>query len=134
VSTLEYPQPNGVAPGNGYSHVVTGSGQSVAIAGQVALDADGQFVGVDDPAAQARQVFANLDACLKAAGATFADVVKLNFFVTDIAYLPAIRAARDTYVNTTTPPASTAVQVAALFSPQALLEIEAYALLPHPTH
>ncbi len=129
MSKLSHPQPEGVAPGNGYSHVVTGPGQWVAIAGQVALDADGKFVGVGDPAAQASQVFANLDACLKAAGATFADVVKLTFFVTDIAYLPAIRAARDTYVDTTNPPAGTAVQVAALFSPDALLEIEAYAIV-----
>ena len=78
MTKLSFPRPDGVAPGNGYSHVVTGPGQWVAIAGQVALDADGKFVGVGDPAAQARQVFANLDACLTAAGATFADVVKLN--------------------------------------------------------
>ena len=130
MSTLSFPQPDGVAPGNGYSHVVTGPGQWVAIAGQVALDADGTFVGIGDPEAQARQVFANLDACLKAAGATFADVVKLNFYVTDITHLPAIRPIRDEYVDTTNPPASTAVQVVALFSPDALLEIEAYALIP----
>ena len=130
MSKLSFPRPDNVAPGNGYSHVVTGPGQWVAIAGQVALDADGKFVGVGDPEAQARQVFANLDACLKAAGATFADVVKLNLYVTDIAYLPAIRTARDQYVDTTNPPASTAVQVVALFSPDALLEIEAYALIP----
>lgn len=129
MSKLSYPRPEGVAPGNGYSHVVTGPGQWVAVAGQVALDADGNFVGVGDPAAQARQVFANLDACLKAAGATFADVVKLNFYVTDIAFLPAIRTARDEYVDTANPPASTAVQVGALFSPNALLEIEAYAVV-----
>ncbi len=90
---------------------------------------DGKFVGVGDPAAQARQVFANLDACLKAAGATFADVVKMTYFVTDIAYLPAIRAARDAYVDTAKPPAGTAVQVVALFSPDALLEVEAYAVV-----
>ncbi|TCO16599.1 enamine deaminase RidA (YjgF/YER057c/UK114 family) [Kribbella steppae] len=129
MSKLSHPRPEGVAPGNGYSHVVTGPGQWVAIAGQVALDADGNFVGVGDPAVQAQQVFANLDACLKAAGATFADVVKLNFFVTDIAYLPPIRTARDAYVDTTNPPASTAVQVSALFSPDALLEVEAYAVI-----
>jgi enamine deaminase RidA (YjgF/YER057c/UK114 family) len=129
VSKLEFPRPEGVAPGNGYSHVVTGPGQWVAIAGQVALDTDGKFVGIGDPAAQARQVFANLDACLKAAGATFANVVKLNFFVTDIGYLPAVRPVRDQYVDTANPPASTAVQVAALFSPDALLEVEAYAII-----
>lgn len=101
----------------------------MAIAGQVALDGDGTLVGVGDPAAQAQQVFANLDACLKAAGATFANVVKLNFYVTDVAYLPAIRVARDQYVDTANPPASTAVQVVALFSPDALIEVEAYAIV-----
>jgi enamine deaminase RidA (YjgF/YER057c/UK114 family) len=129
VSKLEFPQPEGVAAGNGYSHVVTGPGQWVAIAGQVALDGDGTLVGVGDPAAQAQQVFANLDACLKAAGASFANVVKLNLFVTDIAFLPVIRAERNQYVDTANPPASTAVQVVALFSPDALIEVEAYAIV-----
>ena len=130
MSPISHPSPEGVAPGNGYSHVATGPGRWVAIAGQVSLDADGKFVGVGDPAAQAQQVFANLERCLTAAGATFADVVKLNFYVTDITHLPAIRPIRDEYVDTTNPPASTAVQVVALFSPDALLEIEAYALIP----
>ena len=129
MSKLSHPRPEGVAQGNGFSHVATGAGRWVAISGQVALDADGKFVGIDDPEAQARQVFANLDACLKAAGATFADVVKLTFYVTDIAYLPALRTARDQYVDTANPPASTAVQVVALFSPDALLEVEAYAIV-----
>ena len=129
MTNLSYPKPEGVAPGNGYSHVVTGPGRWVAIAGQVALDADGQLSGEGDPDAQARQVFANLERCLAAAGATFTDVVKLNLFVTDIAYLPIIRAIRDTYVDPANPPASTAVQIVALFSPAALIEIEAYAVV-----
>jgi enamine deaminase RidA (YjgF/YER057c/UK114 family) len=128
MSNLEYPRAVGVAPGNGYSHVVTGHGQWVAIAGQVALDPDGTFVGIGDPGAQAEQVFANLERCLAAAGATFEDVAKLTFFVTDIGYLPAIRVVRDRYIPGNKP-ASTAVQVAALFSPDALLEIEAFAIL-----
>jgi enamine deaminase RidA (YjgF/YER057c/UK114 family) len=127
---LSHLNPDGVAPGNGYSHVVSGPGRWVAIAGQVSLDAGGKFVGVGDPAAQARQVFANLEKCLEVAGATFADVVKLNFYVTDIAILPHVRVARDAYIDTAKPPASTAVQVVALFSPDALLEIEAYAVVP----
>jgi len=126
---LEYPQPEGVAPGNGYSHVVTGAGQWVAIAGQVALDADGKLVGEGDFEAQTRQVFANLDAALKAAGATWADVVKLGCFLTDMAGLPALRTVRDEYIDTTKPPASTAVQVAGLFRPEALIEVEAYAVI-----
>jgi enamine deaminase RidA (YjgF/YER057c/UK114 family) len=128
MSNLEYPRAVGVAPGNGYSHVVTGHGQWVAISGQVALDPDGDFVGIGDPGAQAEQVFANLERCLSAVGATFEHVAKLTFFVTDISYLPAIRVARDKYIPGNKP-ASTAVQVAALFSPDALLEIEAFAII-----
>lgn len=129
MSPLTHLNPEGVAPGNGYSHVVTGPGRWVAIAGQVAFDAEGNLVGEGDAGAQARQVFANLERCLAAAGATFADVVKLNFYVTDVAFLPAIRVARDAHIDTANPPASTAVQVVALFRPDALLEIEAYAVV-----
>jgi enamine deaminase RidA (YjgF/YER057c/UK114 family) len=130
LSQLSHLNPEGVAPGNGYSHVVTGPGRWVAISGQVAFDAEGKLVGEGDAGAQAQQVFANLERCLAAAGATFADVVKLNFFVTDVAYLPAIRVARDAHIDTANPPASTAVQVVALFRPDVLLEVEAYAVIP----
>jgi len=115
------PAPEGVAPGRGYSHVVTGSGRLVAISGQVALDERGEVVGAGDPAAQARQVFENLRRCLAAAGASFADVIKLTYFFTDVAHLPAIRAARDELLGAGPLPASTAVQVVALFSPELLL-------------
>jgi enamine deaminase RidA (YjgF/YER057c/UK114 family) len=126
------PAPEGVAPGRGYTHVVTGSGRLVAISGQVALDDRGEVVGAGDPAAQARQVFENLRRCLAAAGAGFGDVIKLTYFVTDVAHLPAIRAARDELLGTEQLPASTAVQVAALFSPEFMLEIEALALVGQP--
>jgi enamine deaminase RidA (YjgF/YER057c/UK114 family) len=68
-----------------YSHVVTvsGSGKIVYTAGQLARDADGNCVGKGDMRAQMEQTFQNLDRCLKAAGATWADVVKTNTFVTD---------------------------------------------------
>ena len=121
--------PEGVAAGRGYSQVVTGPGRLVVVSGQVAQDGQGQLVGPGDPAAQARQVFANIGRCLAAAGADFGNVVKLGIFVLDVAYLPAVRAARDAVIDTARPPASTAVQVAALFAPGYLLEIEAWALV-----
>ncbi len=124
------PTPDGVAPGNGYSHVVTGTGRLVVIAGQVALDEHGEIVGADDITAQARQVFENLGRCLAAAGTSFADVVKLGFFVTDITDLPAIRPVRDQFIDSGNPPASTAVQIGALFRPELKLEIEALAVIP----
>ena len=121
--------PDGVAPGTGYTQVVTGTGRLVAVSGQVALDADGKVVGEGDPAAQARQVFENLRRCLAAAEATFADVIKFTYYVTDIGLLPAVRAVRDEYVGADQLPASTAVQVAALFRPELLLEVEAFAIV-----
>jgi enamine deaminase RidA (YjgF/YER057c/UK114 family) len=121
--------PEGVAAGSGYSQVVTGRGRLVVVSGQIAQDERGELVGPGDPAAQARQVFENLRRCLAAAGAGFGDVVKLNFFVLNVADLPAIRVARDAAIDTATPPASTAVQVAALFAPGYLLEAEAWALV-----
>ena len=121
--------PAGMAAGRGYSHVVTGEGRLVVVSGQVAQDEHGDLVGPGDPDRQARQVFENLRRCLEAAGADFGDVVKLGFFVLDSAYLPALRAARDAVIDTTRPPASTAVQVPALFSPGYLLEVEAWALV-----
>jgi enamine deaminase RidA (YjgF/YER057c/UK114 family) len=121
--------PEGVAPGVGYTHVVMGTGRFVAISGQVALDEHGDVVGPGDAAAQARQVFANLQRCLAAAGATFDDVVKLTFYLTDIRYLPAVRETRDAYVDASRLPASTAVQVTSLVRPELLLEIDAFAVI-----
>ncbi|MER5534958.1 RidA family protein [Streptomyces mirabilis] len=123
------PAPDGVAPAAAYSHVVLGTGRFVAVSGQLALDEDGKLVGAGDAAAQARQVFENLRRCLAAAGATFDDVVKLTFFVTDMAHMPAVRAARDAHIPADRLPAASAVQVAALVRPEFLMEIEAYAVV-----
>ena len=121
--------PEGVAPGRGYSQVVTGRGRLVVVSGQIAQDSTGELVGPGDPAAQARQVVENQGRCLAEAGAGFGDVVKLTFFVLDVAHLPALREARDAVIDTARPPASTAVQVAALAAPGYLLEVEALALV-----
>ncbi|MFG2388001.1 RidA family protein [Streptomyces lavendulae] len=124
--------PEGVSPGHGYHHVVWGTGRFVAVSGQCALDEKGEVVGEGDPAAQARQVFENLRRCLAAAGAGFEHVVKLTYFMTDTAHFPAVRAARDAVLPPHLLPASSAVVVSALFRPELLMEIEAYAIVPEP--
>lgn len=121
--------PDGVAPAAQYSHVVTATGRLVAVSGQLALDEDGKLVGAGDPTAQARQVFENLRRCLVAAGAGFADVVKLTYFVTDMAYMPAIRAARAEHIPDDLLPAASAVRVAGLVAPEFLMEVEALAVV-----
>ncbi|MGW6214597.1 RidA family protein [Streptomyces sp. NPDC055109] len=123
------PAPDGVAPATAYSHVVAATGRFVAVSGQLPLDEDGEIVGEGDAEAQARQAFENLRRCLAAAGATFDDVVKLTFFVTDMAHLPAIRAARAAHLPDDRLPAASAVQVAALVRPEFLMEIEAFAVV-----
>ncbi|UQX03850.1 RidA family protein [Streptomyces sp. RerS4] len=124
--------PEGVSGGAGYSHVVWGTGRFVAISGQCSFDEAGELVGEGDPAAQARQVFENLRRCLAAAGAGFDDVVKLTYYVTDVAHLPAVRAARAEVIAPDRVPASSAVQVAALVRPELLVEIDAFAIVPEP--
>ncbi|MFE2039709.1 RidA family protein [Streptomyces sp. NPDC059477] len=121
--------PDGVAPAAQYAHVVMGSGQFVAVAGQIALDERGELVGEGDPAAQARQVFENLRRCLAAAGAGFEDVVKLTYFLTDMAHLPAVREARAAHIPDDRLPAASAVRVAGLVRPEFLMEIEAFAMV-----
>ncbi|MEW1640741.1 RidA family protein [Streptomyces sp. NPDC091219] len=123
------PAPDGVAPATAYTHVVMGTGRFVAISGQLALDEDGVLVGEDDAAAQAGQVFENLRRCLAAAGAGFDDVVKLTYYVTDMAHMPAIRAARAAHIPDDRLPAASAVRVAGLVRPEFLMEIEAFAVV-----
>ena len=113
----------------GYSHVVDApASRIVYVSGQVPLDTEGQLVGEGDFEAQARQVFANLTAALEAAGVTWSDVVKLNYFLVDVSQIASVRAIRDEYVDTERPPASTLVQVSGLFRDDVLIEIEAVAI------
>lgn len=118
---------------NGYSHVAEiASGKIVYIAGQVALNRDGQLVGKDDFAAQVEQVFANVGEALKSAGGSFADLVKLNFFCAervDRGQLAVVRSTRDRYVNTQAPPVSTFVFVSSLVNPDWMIELEAVAVV-----
>ena len=59
-------------------------GDTIYVAGQIAQDPDGKLVGAGDMTAQARQVFANIEAVLAVAGASMKDVVKITTYVTDM--------------------------------------------------
>lgn len=130
----QFLKPDGIAPGTGYTHVVvTSPGKLVFISGQVARDKQGNLVGKGDLRAQAAQVFENLKAALAAAGATFNDVVKINWYIRDYNQekLAALREIRNSYVNKDNPPASTLIGVAALAQEDYLIEVEAVAALPN---
>lgn len=124
----------GVAPGRGYAHAVTVSGKLAFIAGQVAMDAEGNLVGAGDLAAQTAQALRNLHGVLQALGADWSDVVRLNWYVTDTSGLQEIRDVRDGFLRPVlgehSNPASTLVQVAALVRPEFLVEVDAVAVVP----
>ena len=121
--------PETLPPPFGYSHVVDApAGRIIYVSGQVPLDADGQLVGEGDFAAQTRQLFENLSHALEATGASWSDVVKLDYFLSDVGEITSVRAIRDDYVDTERPPASTLVEVSGLFRPDVLIEIQAVAI------
>src|SRR5262252_4584462 len=113
----------------GYSHIVeVRGGRTLYIAGQLSLDQNGKLIGPGDFRTQVKQVFENLKTRLEEVGASFKDVVKLNYYLTDASDLQALRETRDSYVNTESPPASTLVVVKQLVREEFLIEIEAIAV------
>jgi enamine deaminase RidA (YjgF/YER057c/UK114 family) len=130
-STFDLISPVSMHRPNGYSHLAkVKNGTPVFIAGQVALDPSGHLVGAGDLRTQAQQVFENLRSAVEAAGGSFYNIVKLNVYVVDRSHLPQYREVRDQFIDVGNPPASTAVQVAALFRPEFLIEVEAVAVVP----
>src|ERR1700744_5465751 len=112
-----------------YSHVVTVAtpGKIIYVAGQLGRDASGNIVP-GGMRAQLEQTFKNLDACLKAAGASWADVVKTNTFVTDYAAFSQCRDVRMRHFSVATP-TSTTIQISGLAQPEAMVEIEMVAAI-----
>ena len=129
--SVRYLNPPELAPPPGHSNVVeVRSGKLVFIAGQTALDREGNLVGGNNLEAQADQAFRNLGVALAAAGCTAENLVKLNVFVRDMSSLPLYRKARDRFLGAVNPPAApaiTLVEVSKLFRDDLLIEIEAVA-------
>jgi 2-iminobutanoate/2-iminopropanoate deaminase len=102
-------------------------GDLLVISGQAAIGPDGAIVGVGDFDAQAEQVFANLERVLEAGGSSLRNVIKVTIFLTDMRHFPKIVEYRGRYF-TPPYPADTIVEVSSLYSPEAMLEIEAIAV------
>lgn len=130
----QFISPPALNPTNGFSHVVVAPvGRTVYVSGQVSVNEKAEVVGKGDFRAQVEHTFENLKHALAAAGATFADVVKVTYFVVGLKpdMVGAVREVRRKYLDAAHPPASTLVGVEALVVPDWLIEIEVIAVLPN---
>jgi 2-iminobutanoate/2-iminopropanoate deaminase len=99
-------------------------GDLLFIAGIPPTDAAGKLVGGDDVAAQARQVFKNMKLVLDAAGAGFADILKVTVYLLDVNDRSKINPVRKEFFGAARP-ASTLIGVSELAIPGMKVEIEA---------
>ena len=131
---LEHFEPPDVAPPRAaYSHAIRSRGEVVWLAGQVATDENGDVVGVGDAPAQLRQVMVNVERVLRAAGASWRDVVRLVFYVVGRGNVEPVRRARSSLMAELFPdgghPASTFLVVDRLAAEEFLVEVEATAVV-----
>jgi reactive intermediate/imine deaminase len=99
-------------------------GDTLYISGIAPLDAAGRLVGGEDVVAQTRQIFENMKLILEAAGASFADVLRVTVYLTDVSDRTRINPIRQAYFGSARP-ASTLIEVPALTIPGMKVEIEA---------
>jgi 2-iminobutanoate/2-iminopropanoate deaminase len=119
--------PGHAAPISHYTDAVR-AGDLLFVSGVVPVDGEGRVVGGDDVVEQARQVFRNMGEVLAAAGASFADVVKVTVFLTDVDDRAAINPVRQEVFGEVRP-ASTLVEISRLAIPGAKIEVEALAVV-----
>jgi len=100
------------------------------IAGQTAVDASGAVVGRGDIDKQTTQVFENIGAVLRQAGASFEHLVMTTTYLTDLSHRGAFQRIRASYFNADWPPTSTLVVVKSLANEDLLIEIAGMAVLP----
>ncbi len=117
-----------------YSHGVVASGSKLLfIAGQLSWKTDGELVGKGDLGAQYRQIMGNIKAIVEDAGGTMADICKLVNYVTtglekaDAPY-KALSDVRREFIPSEFP-VSSLVIVTGLMDPDALVEVDAIAVL-----
>jgi 2-iminobutanoate/2-iminopropanoate deaminase len=125
-NSFETYNPEGIYRPASYNHALR-AGDTLYVAGQVARDASGNLVGTS-AGEQAEQVYANLAAVLAAAGASFADVVKVTTYLVDSADSQAVSEVRLRHFAEHRPP-HTGLVVAALGAADVKVEVEVIAVL-----
>ena len=120
---------NAPAPVGPYNQAIAASGETLFVAGQIAIDPKtNQLIPSTDVSQQTEQVMANLSAILEAAGASFNDVVKTTVFLKDMNDFVAVNAVYAKYFDEATAPARACVEVARL-PKDVLVEIDCIAVI-----
>ncbi|WP_067532846.1 Rid family hydrolase [Nocardia crassostreae] len=134
--TVQLLTPEGMFTPVPYHHVSISTGtRHIHVAGQIARDGEGNPVAPDDLAGQLAQALRNTARGLSGAGATFADVVRLRFFVTHWTpdkyndFIAGINAVAEELALPQPLPPLSAIGVDYLFEPDVLVEVEAHAIL-----
>jgi enamine deaminase RidA (YjgF/YER057c/UK114 family) len=114
----------------GFSHVAIGKGQKlVCVAGQVALAPDFTIIGGDDLGAQTRAAMQSIGVALRAAGASWGDVIRRTIYTLTPTEFEIITRAIEEVTGSAEHPAQTIIGVTGLAVPGLLIEIEATALI-----
>ena len=134
--TVQYFTPDGMTQPTPYHHVAVGSGtRHVHVAGQIARLADGTPVAQGDLAGQVAQALRNTATGLTGVGATFDDVLRLTFYVTDWKpekigeFMAGVEQVAEEIGLTLPLPPTSLIGVDFLFEPDVLVEVEATALI-----
>jgi enamine deaminase RidA (YjgF/YER057c/UK114 family) len=113
-------------PKMGYSRAVR-AGNTIAVTGSVGVNADGTYT--PDVGAQARRSLAIIQAAIEALGGRIEHVIRTRMYVTDVSQWEKVAAVHGE-VFASIRPATTIVEVARLIDGEALIEIEADAIVP----
>ena len=130
---IQHINPDGLSKNPAFSQIVMtqGSGKTIYIGGQDAVNEKREIVGKGDIAKQTEQVMKNLQLALSACGATFDNLVKLSIYVVQGQNLyGAFQASQKFFSNLQNPPAISVLIVAGLANPDFLVEIDATAFIP----
>ena len=128
---IERVNPAGLPAPRGFAHAVVGTGTTVFLAGQTALDADGRIVGVG-VVAQFEVALTNLLTSLRAAGGTPQNLASVTVYAVDLAdYRAHSREIGEVWRRLAGRdyPAMAAVGVARLWDDEAVIELQGCAVL-----
>ncbi len=119
--------PPNVLKARGFSHAIK-VGNTIYVAGQTATDEEGNIIGKGDVIAQTERAYENIKRVLEAAGARMTDIVMLKIYCRDLDGFVKTREARKKYFGNHFP-AATVVKIDRLLLPDALIEVEAIAVV-----